>query len=225
MRHLSLLAALALCAFAWAVVQDKKEGAAPEKMRFTFEDVEPGKLPAGWSVAETEPAGTTAVWRVEKDAQAAGGERSLKLAENKNSGGTYNLCLHEKPWPADLEMDVKLRADGGTEDQGGGLVWRLKDVNNYYIARWNPLERNIRVYKVQNMKRTQFATANVDNDPKAWHLMKIEMRGKKITVQLDGKTYLEHEDGTFPDGGKIGFWTKADARTSFDDLEVEPAAK
>jgi len=216
MTNLSLPAALVFCALAWAVVQ--------EKTRFNFEDAEPGKLPAGWSVAETEPAGTPAAWRVEKD-QAAGGSKALGMGENQNSGSTYNMCLNEKSWPADLAMVVRLRADGGTEDQGGGLVWRLKDAKNYYIARWNPLERNIRVYKVHNGKRTQFATANVDTDAKAWHELKIAMHGRKITVHLDGKQYLEHEDGTFAEGGKIGFWTKADARTSFDDLEVETGGK
>ena len=35
----------------------------------------------------------------------------------------------------------------GKLDQGGGLVWRYKDANNYYIARMNPLEDNFRVYK------------------------------------------------------------------------------
>ncbi len=43
---------------------------------------------------------------------------------------------------------TSLRAHTGKEDQGGGLIWRRRDANNYYIARYNPLERNFRVYYV-----------------------------------------------------------------------------
>ena len=34
----------------------------------------------------------------------------------------------------------------GKEDQAGGLVWRAKDANNYYVARANALENNVTIY-------------------------------------------------------------------------------
>ena len=47
----------------------------------------------------------------------------------------------------------------------------------------------------------------------------------RSSATSDGKKLLVAEDSTFPDAGQIGLWTKADARTSFDDLSVrEPAA-
>ncbi len=55
-----------------------------------------------------------------------------------------------------------------------------------------------------------------------WHTIKIITRKDHIQCFYDGQPYLEVEDNTFQKGGKIGLWTKADAVTYFDDLEVRP---
>ena len=46
------------------------------------------------------------------------------------------------------------------------------------------------------------------------------MVGPKITCYLDGQKLLEAEDGTFKEAGLIGLWSKADAQSYFDDLNV-----
>src|SRR5262249_10493733 len=120
------------------------------------------------------------------------------------------------------DLSVKMRANTGKEDQGGGLIWRVKDENNYYICRNNPLESNFRVYKVVNGKRTQFDSADVKTEAGQWHTMRAVMGGDRIACYLDGKKLLEAKDDTFKDAGMIGFWTKADAASSFDDLAVRP---
>ena len=43
---------------------------------------------------------------------------------------------------------MKVKATAGRIDQGGGVVWRYQDAKNYYICRYNPLEDNLRVYKI-----------------------------------------------------------------------------
>jgi hypothetical protein len=93
------------------------------------------------------------------------------------------------------------------------------DAKNYYIARYNPLEDNFRVYKVEDGKRTQFQSAKIPGDDK-WHTLRITMAGAKITCYLDGQKYLEAEDSTFPDAGMIGLWSKSDAQSYFDELTV-----
>ena len=116
-----------------------------------------------------------------------------------------------------------MRAVAGEVDRGGGLIWRARDAKNYYIARYNPLEDNFRVYKVQDGKRTQFQSAKVPGD-EAWHTLRVTMAGPRITCRLDGKTLLEVEDATLPDAGMIGLWSKADAQSYFDDLTVSTTA-
>jgi hypothetical protein len=51
-------------------------------------------------------------------------------------------------------------------------------------------------------------------------VLRIVQRGSKITCYLDDKQYLEVEDATFGEAGKIGLWTKADAQTSFAELKA-----
>jgi hypothetical protein len=118
---------------------------------------------------------------------------------------------------------VAFKAMLGKEDQGGGLVWRYQDVNNYYICRMNPLEDNFRVYKVVDGVRKMLATTK--NDVKVptgqWHTIEARMTADHITCYLDGKKYLDVKDDTFKKAGKVGLWTKADAQTRFDNLTIK----
>jgi hypothetical protein len=101
------------------------------------------------------------------------------------------------------------------------VVWRVRDASNYYVARWNPLEKNLRAYKVEGGKRTMFKSATVEAEGGQWHEIGIKMKGTKGEVSFDGKRLLEFEDATFAKGGKVGLWTKADACSSFDELLFE----
>jgi len=199
-----------------------KEGKMEQRQsaKLDFEDVAPGSLPAGWTAAETAGAGKLATWRVAEVTGAPSGKRVLRLQETKNSGSTFNMLMSAAAFPADLDLAVKIRAESGEEDRGGGLVWRARDADNYYIARWNPLEDNLRAYKVQTGRRTMFKSVELKADTAKWHALRIRAQGSKFQVLFDDKLLIEFEDDTFPQGGKVGVWTKADAASSFDDLEV-----
>ena len=56
-----------------------------------------------------------------------------------------------------------------------------------------------------------------------WHEIRITMTGEHIECFYDGRSFLEAEDGTFAEAGQVGLWTKADAVTAFDNLEVTAA--
>ena len=166
----------------------------------------------------TPPGFTAEVgrWEVVADGKA----RVLaQLASSPDK--TFNVALSDVT-RKDIDISVRLKAVAGELDRGGGLVWRAVDRDNYYVARYNPLEDNFRVYKVEGGERTQFATADIP-PAEGWHTLRVRMVGDRITCDLDGKRHLEAEDRTFPDAGKVGLWTKSDARTHFYDLkDVEP---
>jgi hypothetical protein len=193
-------------------------------IRWGFDKVAPGKLPRGWKVAETNGKGKPATWQVVRDPNAASAPNVLALTKTENTGSTYNLLMAGRRRYQDLTLEVKVKAVSGKEDQGGGLLWRAVDPNNYYLTRWNPLENNLRLYYVKAAKRTQLASVDITTDPKAWHTIKVTHIGDKIAVGFDGKTLLEKEDATFTGPGRIGLWTKADAATAFDDLQVKSKA-
>jgi len=180
--------------------------------RWTFDEIEAGKLPDGFSA----PAGT---WRVETLQGASSGSRVL-VQTASNRSPVFNVTLVEDSPHADVDISVRLRAREGRIDQGGGVVWRAKDARNYYIARFNPLEDNYRVYVVKNGRRRQLDSADVKLDHRAWHTLRVTMRGDHIECFLNGDKHLDVRDDTFTGAGMIGLWTKADAVTEFDDLSL-----
>jgi hypothetical protein len=188
-----------------ALISGAVLAAEATKKSWDFESDEPGKIAKGF-------VNEVGQWEVAKD-----GDNHVLYQKAKNDDSTFNVALVHGTNHTDIDLSIKLKAVAGEIDRGGGLVWRAKDAKNYYIARYNPLEDNIRVYKVQDGKRTMFKGGKVPGDEK-WHTLRVTMVGPKITCYLDGKQYLEAEDATFPGAGMIGLWSKADAQTYFDDL-------
>jgi hypothetical protein len=189
----------------------------PKPMRWDFQDATLDKLPAGWTSAKTGQ-GPGSVWKVIEDPSAPRGAKVLAQTSSEGPNPLFNLCVADETRLADLELSVSFKAVKGEKDQGGGLVWRFRDANNYYVARMNPLEENFRVYKVVAGRRTQLASAEAAAPVGEWHTIRIVHRRNHIQCYLDGKLQLDTMDDTFSDPGKIGLWTKADAVTSFDDL-------
>jgi len=188
---------------------------------WSFDKDSVGSLPKGWKVAETGGQGKLATWQVVADQSAPSKPNVVAITKNQNYGHTFNLLIAEDTEYKDLEIKLNVKAVTGEEDQGGGPIWRAKDADNYYIARWNPLEDNFRVYFVKDGRRKQLGTASVKTDPAVWHEIEIQDQGNKIEAKFDGATLIELEDSTFPEAGMVGLWTKANAATAFDDFEVE----
>jgi hypothetical protein len=215
MRCISTMAViLTMATVLWAADAKKRE------FRFKKEDL--GKVPGGWTVAKTG-TGEGSVWKVVAD-DSAPSKTGLVLAQTAESpNALFNICVVNDSNYKNLVLSVSFKAIKGNLDQGGGLVWRYNDANNYYIARVNPLEDNFRIYKVQDGKRSQFASADVKVPAGEWHTIKIEHKDDHIECYLDSRLYLDVKDSTFSGAGKIGLWSKADAQSYFDDLKVEYA--
>jgi hypothetical protein len=196
-------------------------GAAGEKERsIVFKKADAGKLPKGWKAAKTGK-GEGSVWKIVADKTAPSKTGHVLAQTAAGPGSLFNLCVATDTDYKDVDVTVSFKAVKGEKDQGGGIVWRYQDANNYYIARMNPLEDNYRLYRVVAGKRIQMETKE-DLKVRAgtWHVLRIKMSGDQIECYLDGKKYLEGKDTTFTKAGKIGLWTKADAQTYFDNLKV-----
>ena len=186
------------------------------------DDAKVGELPAGWAAAKTGD-GPGSVWKVVEDAAAPHGKKVLAQTAADGPNRLFNLCVAEKTSFSDVDLSVAFKAVAGKLDQGGGLVWRYKDHDNYYVARMNPLENNYRVYKVVAGKREQLGTVDEKVASGEWHVLRVVHKGDHIQCHLDGKLRLDVKDDTFKEAGKIGLWTKADAQTRFADLQVQEA--
>ena len=182
-----------------------------------FDGAKPGTLPEDWTCGVTGKG--SPVWKVEADNSAPSQPNVLK----QSGSGTFPWCVKPSVRIADGFVEVKFKPLAGREDQAGGVLWRFKDGNNYYIARANALENNVRLYTVKGGKRQQIASYSGKVTGNAWHVFRAVAKGDHLEVFWDGAKVLDHRDATFADAGAVGVWTKADSVTYFDDLSVKPA--
>ncbi|MCD6192740.1 MAG: hypothetical protein J7L26_04635 [Candidatus Aminicenantes bacterium] len=199
--------------------QEKEEKEVEGGVLYDFEGDQVGQMPQGWSAAVTG-RGPNSQWEIQQMEDAPSPTHVLTQISHPSVSYHFNLAVSDDSHYDDVEISVWLKALTGRIDQGGGLVWRYKDANNYYIARINPLENNFRVYKVVNGRRIQLQSARIPLKAGQWYIMKVENIGQKIECYLDGRRYLEVNESTFK-AGRIGLWTKADAVTAFDNLRVK----
>jgi hypothetical protein len=178
----------------------------------TFDKDNVGKAPAGWTATQTGHG--KAKWTVVQDDTAPSKPNVLK----QSGEATFPVCLKNDTDLKDGFVEVKFKPLAGKEDQAGGVVWRAKDADNYYIARANALEDNVTIYHTIKGRRVAFKNINTKVTSGAWHTLRVDFVGNKFTVTFDGQKVIEATDDNFADAGKVGVWTKADSVTLFDDF-------
>jgi hypothetical protein len=177
-----------------------------------FDNLKTAAPPPGWMATKTGTG--EAKWTIEKDDTAPSQPNVLK----QSGQATYPICLKEDTTLKDGFVEVKFKPISGKEDQAGGLIWRAKDSNNYYVARANALEDSVAIYHTINGRRTEKKRAKMKVASNQWHTLRVDFDGTHFTVTFDGNTVIEWDDNTFKDAGKVGVWTKADSVTLFDDF-------
>jgi len=177
-----------------------------------FDADQSGAAPKGWTLTKTGKGELK--WTVETDNTAPSKPNVLK----QSGQATYPLSVKDDTNLKDGFVEVKFKPLSGEEDQAGGIIWRYKDADNYYICRANALENNVRIYHFVKGKRTQFKGANLPVAANQWHTLRVDFSGKQFTVIFNGKELFHAEDETIADAGKVGLWTKADSVTLFDDF-------
>lgn len=177
-----------------------------------FDEARTGEAPSGWTATNTGSG--TAKWTIEKDDTAPSKPNVLK----QSGEAAYPVCIKDGTSVKDGFVEVKFKPVAGKEDQAGGVIWRCKDADNYYIARANALEDNVTIYHTIGGKRVSFKSVDTKVASGVWHTLRVEFAGNKFTVIFDGKQVIAASDTSFKDAGKVGVWTKADSVTLFDDF-------
>lgn len=178
-----------------------------------------GSPPAGWTCGVTGRGNPR--WTIEADP----GAPSLPNVLLQSGSGTFPWCVRAEAAIADGFVEVKFKPIKGREDQAGGVVWRWKDGNNYYVARANALENNVSLYYTEGGVRKTLKYVDAPVSAGTWHLLRVEFVGKRIAVLLDGRATIDFEDAHIEGPGAVGVWTKADSVTAFDDFGFGPARK
>jgi hypothetical protein len=183
---------------------------------FNFDSDTPGQPPKGFEFGLTGK-GRPGKWIVQAVDDAPSGKNVLAQTDGDTTDYRFPIA-YAGPELKDLRLSVKCKPIAGKGDQGCGIIWRLKDANNYYITRANALEDNVHLYHTVNGRRVKFAGWNGKVASGAWHDLAMEMVGNHIQAFFDGKKVIDDHDDTFRDAGKFGVWTKADSIIQFDDL-------
>jgi hypothetical protein len=175
-----------------------------------------GQPPAGWNCGMTGRG--TPQWSVESDPSAPGG-RVLR----QSGSATFPWCVKTDASLADGWVEAKFKPLSGKEDQAGGVVWRWKDGDNYYVARANALENNVSLYYTARGVRKTLKYVDAPVAAGQWHTLRVEFAGTKIAVSLDGKRYIDFTDDHITGAGGVGVWTKADSVTAFSEFAYQAA--
>ncbi len=169
-----------------------------------LKNAQEGEVPKGANVF----SGT---WAVRKEEGAPNGSLALCQTEDTEFAA---IELDEQNY-IDFTASTDFKPISGTVDQAGGIIFHVKDSDNYYIVRANALEDNIAFYIYENGDRSQIGPdGNVEVKKGEWQTLGLKTSGESFSASLNGKKVLEVSDSTFASGG-TGLWTKADSTTCF----------
>ena len=177
-----------------------------------------GSPPLAFTFARTGQGGPSQ-WIVAADATVPAG-RVIEQTSTDRADYRFPLAIYDAHASANLAVELRFKAIAGRVDQAAGFSVRLRDPDNYYIARANALEDNVRFYRVIKGRREQLAGANLKVTANEWHTLKLSAEGDRFTVAYDGRTLFSATDRSITDAGKIALWTKSDSVTRFDQISI-----
>ena len=215
----SLIGVMIAALLGFGPMSIQAETALPAQ-EWSFDHEEPGVLSSQFSIGtlfDGRPAGD---WQVLATERAKSPPHVLAQLMAKGAEHAYKVLLIKEVIASDLNLEVSFLPIQGRADMGGGLIWRATDDHNYYLARANPLEQNIRVYRVVNGIRHLLQNFDQTIDVRQWHTLRVTHQGCRVNIYYDDKQVLDLCDKTFH-AGMIGLWTKSDAVTYFDDLQLQ----
>ena len=183
-----------------------------------FDRMTVGSPPPGFIFARTGQ-GTEGKWNVVADPTAKAGI-AIEQASTDTTDYRFPLAIHSSLSMKNGKAQIRFKAVAGKVDRAAGIAVRVDGPDNYYIARANALENNVRFYRVVAGKRQQLGTADIRVTAGEWHTLTLEAADQRFAVSYDGAALFEVTDNTFTEAGGVALWTKADSVTRFDLMTI-----
>lgn len=179
-----------------------------------FDSFPAGNPPAPWKVGHSGGK-SGPVWKIEADPTAPSKPNVLR----QSGSAGYTWCVKTDTSIADGAVEVKFKPVAGKRAQAGGVIFRFKSVDQYYVARANANENNVNLYRFDPVGgREEVKVVDTPVALNQWHTLRAEFQGQRIRVSMDGKTYIDLEDAHIAGAGAVGLWTRFDSDTLFDDF-------
>jgi len=176
-------------------------------INFDFENNKKTNFPFSWNTQST--------WKIVNQ----NNNKVLFMSSNEFMND-FNFCYKKDLKIKNSTISVDFKSLSGKYDQGGGIMYRVIDNDNYYVVRFNPLEDNLRFYKVINSSRIQLSSANIKLK-NTYNNMTLVINNNNLKAYLNSKLLLDVSDSSINKKGSIGVWSKADAKTYFDNLKIK----
>jgi hypothetical protein len=178
-----------------------------------------GATPVDFKFARTGQ-GDLGQWTVVHDETSFGG-RAIEQSSTDRTDYRFPLAIFEPVVAKNIDVSIKFKPVAGNVDQAAGIAVRLLDGDNYYVARANALEDNVRFYRVVRGRREQIDGVNIRVTGNEWHSLGLKAVNDRFAIEFDGKTLFTTSDKTFAGAGKVGLWTKSDSVTRFDQIAID----
>jgi uncharacterized protein YneR len=191
---------------------------AEDVMSIEFGKFAVGALPPGFSTGLTGK-GKAVAWTVLEDPSAPSGHALAEVSAD-TTDYRFPLAIYDDQSVTNVAVTVRFKPVAGKVDRAAGIAIRLTDPDNYYIARANALEDNVRFYRVVKGDRRQIQGVSLTIPSDIWQVLGLRAEGDKFTVMLNGKELFTATDRTFTGPGRVALWTKADSVTHFDQMVI-----
>jgi hypothetical protein len=146
--------------------------------------------------------------------------QALAQTSTDSTDDRFPLAIYRPFSGRNVYVSIRFMPVSGKIDQAGGVVVRFKSAGNYYVARANALENNVRFYRVVAGKRQMIAGVDAIVSSQTWHTLGIAARDDRFIILFDGRELFGATDGTFS-SGRVGLWTKADSVTWFESIKIK----
>jgi hypothetical protein len=178
-----------------------------------------GAPPGDFEFARTGQGGPSR-WTVVEDSTASAA-RAIEQSSTDATDNRFPLAIYQPVSAKNVEVIARFKAVSGRVDQAGGIAVRVTSPSDYYLARANALEDNVRFYRIVKGRRQQLASADTKVAGGVWHTLGLKAENDHFTVSFNGKPLYSVNDRTFSGPGRVALWTKSDSVTRFEDINIQ----
>jgi hypothetical protein len=175
----------------------------------------------GIGAAPTEFDLSQGRWTVVRDATAKTG-KALEQTGVPAAEDQFPLAIYKTASIMNAEISLRVKADGGESDRGGGVAVRLSSPQDYYLVRVDALRDRVLFIRVSGGASEEIAGVDADVTSHSWHMLTVRAVDNEFTVSLDGTWVFTVFDRTLSRPGRIALWTKGDSVTRFDSIAISP---
>ena len=202
----------------------KRPRSSSEGELFDFDGDATNKLPSAFTSLR-KGGNRDPKWVVQKESDAISKPNVVAQMDTDPSESRFSLLVANELQQANTAQWIRCKPISGIVDQSCGLVCRVnEDASNYYLARANALENNVRLYVVQSGVRKELASWSGPVKTGQWHKLQLICHASLFSVDWDDSRVISKSDKTIIAGGKVGLWVKADSVTYFDDFGFKEVA-